>query len=50
MAMFALTGIEVAMFQYGAATGCFLAAILIVGIGFMIRKRVLRSMGMIKQP
>lgn len=49
MGMFALAGIQVAMFHYGTATGCFLAAILIVGVGFMIRKRVLRSMGLIKQ-
>lgn len=49
MGLFALTGIEVAMFNYGAATGCFFAALLVTGVGFMIRKRVLRSMGMLKE-
>jgi hypothetical protein len=45
MTSFALTGIMISMMNMALAGTFFVLAILMVGIGFMIRKRVLRSMG-----
>ena len=48
MGAFALVGITYAEMNAGMALFFFVLAILFTGVGFMIRKRVLRSMGMIK--
>jgi hypothetical protein len=47
MFLFALTGIFI-MTSLGAAIGTFIGAILMIGVGFMIRKRVLKSIGIEK--
>ncbi|ASS74410.1 hypothetical protein CIG75_05025 [Tumebacillus algifaecis] len=49
MATFALVGITFSQFHYGLAGLLLLAAVLMAGIGFMVRKRVLRSMGVFDQ-
>lgn len=48
MALFASVGISIAQIQWGRAFWFLGGAILMVGAGFMIRKRVLRGMGLIK--
>ncbi|HEU4963427.1 MAG TPA: hypothetical protein VFV52_06130 [Bacilli bacterium] len=47
MGLFGLVGVEVAKFHYGLAMIILLANVLIVGFGFMIRKRVLRASGLL---
>ncbi len=47
MTLFALTGIFI-MSNMGLAALCFVGAILMIGFGFMIRKRVLKSIGIEK--
>lgn len=49
MTTFALVGITFSMFHYALAGILLLVAVLMTGIGFMIRKRVLRSMGAFDQ-
>lgn len=49
MALFALVGILIGENLWGWAAGVLVLNILIVGMGFMIRKRVLRSMGIVKE-
>ncbi|MFD2169566.1 DUF5325 family protein [Tumebacillus lipolyticus] len=49
MTTFALVGISVSMFHYGLAFALLMAALLMVGVGFMIRKRVLRNLGLLEQ-
>jgi hypothetical protein len=49
MFSFAMVGIFYAMMRGGLALAMFVVAILLTGIGFMIRKRVLRRMGMIPE-
>lgn len=48
MTLFALTGIMISMTNPIAAVLCFIGAMLMTGFGFMIRKRVLKSMGIEK--
>lgn len=50
MFSFAMTGISISHLQWGVAGLFLLAGVLISGFGFMIRKRVLRSLGIVKQP
>jgi hypothetical protein len=45
MTSFALTGIMISKHNMALAGTFFVLAILMTGIGFMIRKRVLRAMG-----
>ncbi|MCX7570554.1 hypothetical protein OS242_11325 [Tumebacillus sp. DT12] len=49
MGSFASVGIAFSYMEHGLALILFLAAILLTGIGFMIRKRVMRSLGWIEQ-
>jgi len=48
MTLFALTGIMISMVKPVVAALCFVGAMLMIGFGFMIRKRVLKSMGIEK--
>ena len=48
MVLFAMVGISIAKFHWDWAGMFLLGALLMVGFGFMIRKRVLRSMGMVR--
>jgi hypothetical protein len=48
MGLFGLVGVLIGKFMYGTAVAVLLADVLLVGIGFMIRKRVLRGMGIVK--
>jgi hypothetical protein len=48
MASFAMVGISIAYIKWSQAFWFLGAAVLMAGVGFMIRKRVLRAMGEIK--
>ena len=49
MGAFASVGITFSYMKHGLALVLFLAAILLTGIGFMIRKRVMRNLGWIEK-
>ncbi|MGZ4135449.1 MAG: hypothetical protein ACXVC1_08075 [Tumebacillaceae bacterium] len=49
MALFASVSVSIAFFHWGWAGTLLFIALLFVGFGFMIRKRVLRSLGMIPE-
>lgn len=48
MALFAMVGISIAQIHWDRAFWYLGGAVLMVGVGFMIRKRILRAMGEIK--
>lgn len=49
MGAFASVGITFSYMKHGLALALFIVAILLTGIGFMIRKRVMRGLGWIEQ-
>lgn len=49
MGLFGFVGVQVAKFNYGFASVMLGVTVLIVGLGFMIRKRVLRANGLLPE-